>query len=157
MGSLILFVFSGNTCRSPMAEALLRQALPPASPWRVASAGLAAFDGCRASEPAVAAVAELGADLRDHRSQRVTPQLIQDAAAVIAMTDGHAQQILARFPSACDRLFLMRAFDPDAPVRSDVCDPFSGSLDDYRYCRDLIRKALPGLLRHLAQKTPTDF
>jgi hypothetical protein len=51
----------------------------------------------------------------------------------------------------------MRAFDPDAPVRSDVCDPFSGSLDDYRYCRDLIRKALPGLLRHLAQKTPTDF
>jgi protein-tyrosine phosphatase len=50
-----------------------------------------------------------------------------------------------------DRLFLLRAFDPDAPQAAAVDDPFCGTLDDYRRCRDIIRKALPGLITYLNQ------
>lgn len=139
-----------------MAEALLKLALPKASPWRVASAGLAACAGCCASATALAAVAEVGGDLRRHRSQPVSPELVQEAAAIVAMTDAHAQQLRDRFPAARDKLFLLRAFDPGAPSQSNVEDPFCGSLDEYRQCRDLIRQAIPGLVRFLAQAASPD-
>ncbi len=137
-----------------MAETLLRLALPRTSPWRVASAGLAACAGCHASDAAVAAIDEIGGDLRRHRSQPVTPDLVQEAAAIVAMTGAHKQQLVARFPAARDKLFLLRSFDPAAPSESNVADPFCGSIDEYRDCRDLIRKAIPGLVNFLVQTAP---
>ena len=151
MDSLVLFVCTGNTCRSPMAEVLLRTALPQTSPWRVASAGMAACEGSNASELAVAALDELGCDLRKHRSRRVTPERIREAAAIVAMTGAHAQQPVTQFPDARDRVYLLCAFDPNAPAHLDVTDPFCGSLADYRQCRDFIRRAIPGLVRFLEQ------
>jgi protein-tyrosine phosphatase len=151
MASLVLFVCTGNTCRSPMAETLLRAALPPASPLRVASAGLAACEGACASEGALIALGELGYNARQHRSRLVSPEQIREAAAIVAMTTAHAQQLATLFPVARDRVLLLRSFDPDAPAQSDVNDPFCGSLDDYRRCRDLILKAIPGLIRFLEQ------
>ncbi|MDD4173336.1 MAG: hypothetical protein PHN34_03785, partial [Kiritimatiellae bacterium] len=115
MAPLILFVCSGNTCRSPMAEVLFRLALRPGAPWRAASAGLAAHVGGRACAEAVQAVAEAGGDLKGHRSQPVTETLLREAYAVIAMTPAQADQLIQRFPSVRDRLFLLRAFDPCSP------------------------------------------
>jgi len=157
MGSLVLFVCTGNTCRSPMAEVLFRMALPRGSSWRAASAGLAACEGARASEPAIAALREAGGDLCAHRSRPVTAELVQASAAIVVMTGAHALQIHARFPDARDKLFLLRSFDPDSPAHSDVSDPFCGSLDEYRCCRDLIRRAMPGLVRFLTQPPPAMF
>ena len=150
----LLFVCTGNTCRSPMAEALLRIALPTSSPWTTASAGLSACPGCRASEAAISAIDEIGGDLRGHRSQPVSTQLVQAAAAIVVMTGAHAQQLIARYPAARDKLFLMRSFDPEAPAESNVSDPFCGTLDEYRQCRDTLRKAIPGLVRFLVQSAP---
>mgnify|MGYP001218928768 CR=1 FL=1 len=134
-----------------MAEVLLRAALPKTSPWQVTSAGLAAYEGMQASEHAITAVGELGCDLRSHRSHPVTPERIREAEAIVAMTGAHAQQLASRFPDAQDRVHLLRSFDPDVSERADIKDPFCGSLDDYRQCRDFILKAIPGLVRFLKQ------
>ena len=134
-----------------MAEALLRAALPKTSPWRVASAGLAAGDGLGASDFAVAALDELGCDLHAHRSRRVSSELVREADAIVAMTQDHAQQLVTQFPDSRDRVYLLSAFDPDAPAQADVTDPFCGGIGAYRQCRDLIRRAIPGLLRFLGQ------
>jgi protein-tyrosine-phosphatase len=139
-----------------MAEALFLLARPQTLRWRAASAGLAASPGARASESAIQAIAEVGGDLSAHRSQPVSSRLVQDASAVVAMTHAHADQLLSRFPTVRDRLFLMLAFDPGAPAYAAVDDPFCGCLDDYRQCRDLIRKAVPGLIRYLGQTDRAD-
>ncbi|HRR33492.1 MAG TPA: low molecular weight protein arginine phosphatase [Kiritimatiellia bacterium] len=146
---VILFVCTGNTCRSPMAESLFRMMLPQGTMWRAASAGLAARPGLPASPEAIQVLAEAGAELRQHGSRPVTHDLIRDAYAVIAMTPSQADQLAWRFPPVQDRLFLLRAFDPDVPQPAAIDDPFGGTLDDYRRCRDIIREAVRGLIIYL--------
>lgn len=151
MSHTILFVCTGNTCRSPMAEALFNMMAPKGTMWRATSAGLAAQVGHPASPEVLHVLAEVGTSLADHSSQCVTDTMLRDAYAVVAMTPSQAEQLARRSPSVQDRLFLLRAFDPDAPQAAAVDDPFCGTLDDYRRCRDVIRKALPGLITYLNQ------
>ena len=155
MAPLLLFVCTGNICRSPMAAEILRLALPKSSPWRVVSAGLSAYEGAGASEFAIAAMRDIGGDLTPHRSQPVTPGLVQQAAAIVVMTAAHQKTFLGRFPEAREKLFLLRSFDPQAPAGSDVADPFCGSFHEYRDCRDVIRQAIPGLVQFLTHPAPS--
>ena len=149
MPHVILFVCTGNTCRSPMAEALFRMMLPRGTMWLAASAGLDAQADHPASPETVQVLAEAGIALNNHSSQPVTGVMLRNAYAVIAMTPSQADQLARHFPSVQDRLFLLRAFDPDVPQPAAVDDPFGGTLDDYRRCRDIIRKAVRGLIIYL--------
>lgn len=96
---LILCVCTGNTCRSPMAAALLRQALDKRGreDILVESAGLAAGFASPATEHAVAVMREIGLDLSGHRSRPLTETLVADAARIVAMTGGHAAVLTGRF------------------------------------------------------------
>lgn len=130
----ILLVCTGNTCRSPMGEAIARHLLgrPGATrvPTRVASAGVAAGDGYPMTPEAREALGMLRVDAGRHRSRGLTVEMIRDADVIYAMTASHAQRVLAIDPGARDRVHVL---DPSG---RDVDDPIGGSLADYRACAE---------------------
>jgi len=149
-GKTILFVCTGNTCRSPMAEYLFRARLGPESDWRAESAGVAAVAGRSASPEAVEALRERGIDLTPHRSRPLTQALAESAALIIAMTEGHAQEIRDRFPAVRDRVRLLTSFGV-VPQEPDIPDPIGQSLFTYRHVRDQIESALADLILYLRE------
>ncbi|HEY1685973.1 MAG TPA: Sua5/YciO/YrdC/YwlC family protein [Tepidisphaeraceae bacterium] len=130
----ILFVCSGNTCRSPMAEALAK--LIAAKQLKtstdnlvekgliIGSAGIVAAPGSRAAVPAIAALEQLGSDLSRHRSRPLTPELIHQSDAIFVMGENHRRAALAMAPSAANKIHLL---DP----AGDIDDPIGGDLALY--------------------------
>lgn len=132
----ILFVCSGNTCRSPMAWALatkqLKAAIAPGTDETLAGAGIEvlsagtfAMPGLRATPQAIEAIAELGGDLSSHRSRLLTTELVHASDFIITMGKAHAQAVLAQSPAAAGRVLML---DPSG----DVEDPIGGDLSLYR-------------------------
>ncbi|MBM4112283.1 MAG: low molecular weight protein arginine phosphatase [Phycisphaerae bacterium] len=119
----ILFVCTGNTCRSPMAEAIARSLLDQgrvrgAGPEIfIASAGVSAGDGIPTSEDAVAALARLGIE-HDGTSKRLTPEMIRRATIALGMTGGHVAE-MRRLAGGSESAVRIERLDPD----SDVEDP----------------------------------
>ena len=145
---LIVFVCTGNVCRSPMAEYLLRHRLGADSGWTVASAGTAAGGGMKASMAAVEALDEMGIDLQPHLSRPVDDALVAQADMVVVMTRDHYNQLRSGYPEAEGRIYLMKSFDPEAET-DDVADPIGLTVEVYRGIRDEIEAAMPGLLKYM--------
>lgn len=145
----VLVVCTGNTCRSPMAAGWLNRHFQGTG-WMAESAGVAAWGGSPASPEAAAAMQEIGIDLSGHRSRALTKAMVAGADIVLAMTGGHLQEIVRRFPEAKAKTFLVRGFGLGAA--RDVEDPIGLSLDVYRHVRDEIAQALGDFLLHLAER-----
>lgn len=147
----LIFVCTGNTCRSPMAEGLMKHLMGPDCGWDISSAGVCAANGCPPSRNAVEALRERGVDISAHRSQLLTRQQIDEADLLIAMTQGHRQAILDCVPQSQGKVFLLKSFGV-AQSTADIYDPVGEALDVYRRVRDEIDAALPDLILYMMEK-----
>jgi glycine hydroxymethyltransferase len=150
----ILFVCTGNVCRSPMAEGLMRQFLNGRNDISVISAGMNAPVGAVASQAAVTALSEHGIDLAGFRSQQVTEQLLRRASHVFAMTADHMRLLDLYFPESSAKVRLLGEF---SRLGGDIPDPIGQGLGTYRRCRDVIKSSLAQILDFVNQSSIVPF
>ena len=134
----IVFVCTGNTCRSPMAEVFARAHFALLGLGvQVASCGVMAFDGGEASGHAVEVVdLEYGLCLKAHKSKPATEDVLEGAMVVVAMTRGHKARVVGLYPALSERVHtLLEMFGEDG----DVDDPFGGDIDVYKSCAAQIK------------------
>src|SRR5262245_4432528 len=148
----VLFVCTGNICRSPMAEGLFRHAVKGRGDYEVLSAGVGAVEGLPPSEHAVRALRELGIDISRQRSRMLSADLVHRADYIFGMTHSHVDAIMLLYPQAAEKTFLLREFDETLDsFENDIPDPIGGSFDVYLNCRDQIEQGIASMLKFIEQ------
>src|SRR4026209_1588507 len=143
----VLFVCTGNICRSPIAEGFFRRLTGNRKDIEVASAGVHAVRGQPPSLYAVEVCAEEGTNISDLPSQPLTGALVDQATHIFAMTGTHVETIQTLFPQSAEKTFLIREFEqPGTTVWRDVPDPIGLGRDVYEDCARIIKNALPSVL-----------
>lgn len=161
----ILFVCTGNTCRSPMAANLMQSFIQKRQlDWSVSSAGLFVEPGAPMASQAQAALAELGLEVGPHQAQPVTQALMDEADVVLTMTGSHAEQLRRQFPHATGKIYPFAHFavgtcgdkpdlqDDALTVGYDIPDPFGGPKDTYDRCAKHLQGLTERAVERLLQK-----
>jgi len=147
---LVLFVCTGNTCRSPMAEGAFRALLRQnglGDEFDVASAGVAAVNWGTAVAEARDAAWERGIDISGHRPRQLTARLTHEADIIVVMTEGHRQRVALLNPEAAERTFLLRKIGAELQGRQpigtrDLDDPIGRPAAAYRRTLKTIQSEL---------------
>jgi len=165
---IILFVCSGNTCRSPMAKALFdyQSVQNKLENFIADSAGANCFPNQSASENAQLAMQELNINtLKDHRSKPLSKELIEKAHIIFCMTNYISDLIKISVPNAAEKIISLCVFEntvsPNLTVSElskqsarDITDPFAGNIEIYRRCRDQINNCVINIIEYLKNQKP---
>lgn len=147
---LILFICTGNTCRSPMAAGYFRKLLDEneIKNVEVRSAGVMTITGLLASQEAIQVMENEGVDLRKHRSTQLTPELIHKASLILAMTPFHRQTALRMSEEAKDKTCLFKEFAKSDLKNVQIADPMGCTLEVFKKCFKEIKAACDKLVKH---------
>jgi protein-tyrosine-phosphatase len=147
----VLFVCTGNTCRSPMAEGLFRKTVAGRGDITVSSAGVAAAKGAPASSETLNVLKKRETSLENFKSRRVSESIMEDATHVFAMTEGHLAALEAFFPEHADKLFLVREFSGITDKRQgiDVPDPIGMGPAAYEEVAKVFDAAIPAIIAYV--------
>lgn len=152
MSYRVLAVCTGNICRSPMTEYLLREALEDAGladRVDIASAGTTSWEEGEPVDPrAGALLRERGIDPSQHRARHMTGAMLREADLILALDEDHVGPLRRMAGSAQDRIRLVRSFDPDA-ADLGIRDPWYGDEADFEATARMIDAAVPGIVDHV--------
>ena len=144
----LLFVCSGNTCRSPLAEALARKIADRRGleDLNVASAGTNAYDNVPATDEALLVGMERGLDLTGHRSRKLTPAIVSEADLIFVMTPGHLEQV--KQMGGRGKVHVIDEY-ASGVANVGISDPYGGDLEAYRNTADILEDELEKLFDRL--------
>ena len=140
----VLFVCTGNSCRSVMAKYLMQDLLKKAGidQVRVDSAGVFAHEGMPSTRETQQVLKEVGVDCSGHFARVVTPEMVKNSEVVLVMEQFHLEEVLRRMPSAKGKVHLLKAYGRDLhepQLQQDIADPIGKPLEVYEVCCAQIR------------------